>query len=175
MTTGRGINVLQIAQDWFASVVGHFQQAGITLPARRGIVPGEPRAVAWDCEQFVLTLGGIGFGVAVDASSQSTAPGPETSVTALRHCVMDLTLVRCTPQPARNATAPTIEALDAAGQQFFREAGILSQACVEFCTHLRKGFPPEGKVQPGVIEPIGPAGGYHALATVLTVTASRLS
>lgn len=175
MITGRAINVLEIAQGWYDYVVGHFNQAGVDLPGRRGIIPGEPRAVAWDCEQFVVTLAGIGYGQAQDASGPAPAPGTQAGVASLRHAVLDMTLVRCTPQPARNATAPDMDALHAAGERFFTDAGLLSQASVEFCTRLRKGFPPEGKVQPGVIEPIGPSGGYHGMATALVVTAPRLS
>jgi hypothetical protein len=93
---------------------------------------------------------------------------------SVRHVVLDLTLVRCTPSMTRQGRAPNIDALNVAGLQYMRDAGLLSQASVEFCTQVRTGLPPEGKVQPGVVDPVGPSGGFHALSTTLAVTAARL-
>lgn len=171
---GQAINIAALANMMLAGIIDHYAAAGdSTLPARRLVVPGESRTVAWDCEQLTVSLVGVGWGQALDMSSPSASAGPHTGVTALRHAVLAATLVRCTPVPAGNK-APTVAALQAAGDQYMRDAGLLSQALVELCSRIRQGLPSEAKVQPGAVEPIGPSGMFHALETTLAVTASRL-
>ena len=174
MTTGRRLLVAALAEDLLASIVGHFATAGVPLPARQAVVPGEPRTFAWDCEQLTVSLGGIGWGPAVDVSMPSPAPGITAGVFSVRHAVYAATLVRCTPVANRDGTAPAAEDLHAAGLAFMHDAGLISQALVEHVTRLRGTLPPEGKVQAGAVEPVGPSGGLHGLETILAVTASRL-
>lgn len=174
MTTGRRLLVAELAQDLLAAIEGHFATAGVELPARRCIVPGEPRTFAWDCEQLTVALGGVGWGPAVDISMPTPAPGINAGVFSVRHAVYAATLVRCTPPPNRDGTPPAAEDLHAAGLAFMRDAGLISQALVEHVTRVRGSLPPEGKVQAGAVEPVGPSGGLHGLETILAVTASRL-
>lgn len=176
MARGDAISVQSLAAKLLAAVEEHFAAAGEAnaLPGRRGVIPGEPRGVAWDCEQLTVTLAGIGWGQALDASQPSPQTAGPASVMALRHAVLAVTLVRCTPQPSAKGRPPSMDELAAAGARFMRDAGLLSQAVVELCTQLRQGLPREAKVQPGVVEPIGPTGGYHGLETSLVITAAGL-
>lgn len=174
MSTGRRLTVAVLAQDLLASIVGHFASAGVELPERQAVIPGEPRAIAWDCEQLTVTLGGIGWGPALDVSLPSPSPGTMAGVFSVRHAVYAATLVRCTPNPNRDGTAPPAAVLNAAGMAFMHDAGLISQALVEHITRLRGVLPPEGKVQAGAVEPVGPSGGFHGLETTLAVTAARL-
>ena len=86
----------QRIKDW---VVARFEESNQPLPERRYCAPGDPRSIAWDCEQFVVALGGIGWGQALDESSSSARTGSPVSVMGMRHAVYTLQLVRCTPQP----------------------------------------------------------------------------
>lgn len=173
MSTGRALSIASLAVNLLQAVAGHFQQAGVTLPDRRGVVPGEPRVIAWDCEQLTVSLAGIGWGQAVDLSSNSPAPGSQAGVMAVRHAVFAVTLVRCTPT-RRDGKTPDMVDLDEAGVQFMRDAGLISQALVEHGSRVRSGLPPEGRVQMGAVEAVGPSGGFHGLESTMTVTASRL-
>lgn len=170
---GQAINTASLAGKLLAAVEEHFAGTDNPLPDRRGVVPGESRTIAWDCEQLTVSLDGIGWGQAIDATPTSPQAGGPASVSALRHAVFSIQLVRCTPT-RRDGKTPEMDQLNAAGMVFMRDAGMLSQAVVEFVTQLRQGLDPTVRVQAGVIEAIGPSGGYHGLACALIVTASRL-
>lgn len=176
MAAGQAISVEALGHKLLAAIEEHFAQAGAgsALPERRAVMPGEPRGVAWDCEQLAITIVGVGWGQALDASSPSPQTAGQTAVMALRHVVYAATLVRCTPAPFNDGSPPDMTALAAAGAQFFRDAGLLSQALVEFASKLRQGLPREARVQPGAVEPIGPSGGFHGLEGTMAITAAAL-
>lgn len=176
MARGQAISVQGLAQKTLAAVVDHYTMAGAgsTLPERRAVVAGDPRGIAWDCEQLTVTLAGVGWGPAVDTTVLSPQTAAQTSVMALRHVVLAVTLVRCTPAPGRDGQPPSIQALEAAGLQFMRDAGLLSQALVELCSKLKDGLPREARAQPGIVDPVGPEGGFHGLETSLAITAGAL-
>ena len=176
MAAGQAISVAALGQKLLAAVEEHYAQAGAgsALPARRAVMPGEPRGVAWDCEQLAVTLVGVGWGQALDASSPSPQTGGQSAVMAVRHAVYAVTLVRCTPNPFEDGSPPDVVELAAAGAQFMRDAGLLSQALVEFASRLRQGLPREASVQLGAIEPVGPSGGFHGLEASMAVTAAAL-
>lgn len=156
-------------------VVARFEESGQPLPERRYCAPGDPRTIAWDCEQFVVALGGIGWGQALDESSSSARTGSPVSVMGMRHAVYTLQLVRCTPQPEGREKLPSVEALDAAGLVYMRDAGLLSQAMLTFAADLNQHLGREALVQCGVIEPVGPDGGFHAAEGTITITVGALS
>lgn len=170
-----GLDVAGTGQRIKNWVVARFEESDQPLPERRYAAPGDPRSIAWDCEQFVVALSGIGWGQALDESSSSARTGSPLSVAAMRHAVYTLTIVRCTPQPEGRAPLPTVEALDEAARVFMRDAGLLSQAMVSFAADLHQHIGKDALVQCGVIEPVGPDGGYHAVEGTITITVGALS
>jgi hypothetical protein len=176
VAAGQAISVEDLGHKLLAAIEQHFAQAGAgnALPERRAVMPGEPRGIAWDCEQLSITLVGVGWGQALDASSPSPQTGGQSAVMAVRHAVYAVTLVRCTPPPFEDGSPPDLAELAASGAKYLREAGLLSQALVEFASRLRQGLPRGASVQPGAVEPVGPSGGFHALEATMAITAANL-
>lgn len=172
---GQGLKLSDLAQNVLDGVVEHWARAAdaTPLPARRAVLAGEPRAIAWDCEQLTVTLSGVGWGQALDASATSPRAGMPASVASMRHAVLAVALVRCTPTPGRDGKV-AVDALHTAGLASLRDAGLLSQALVEITSRLRKNLPLEASVQAGVVEPVGPSGGFHGLEATLVVTTAEL-
>lgn len=178
MSTGQGIELRTIATELLAWVGQHWATDPDTapLPDRRLILAGEPGQIAWDCEQLTVTLLGIGWGQALDASAPTSprAGGP-VSVWAMRHAVLHVELVRCQPPIDNRTNKPTDPDMQAAGLSFLRDAGLLSQALVEYASRLGGTLPREASVQPGVVEPFGPDGDFHSLRATFAVTAAELT
>lgn len=178
-TLGKGLNIADTAEDLLEHIVRHWAAAPAgtraELPARRGILAGDPRTIAWDCEQLTISMVGIGWGQAIDAASTpSPRTGSPMSVSAMRHVVLAIALIRCTPGGGSDGQPPTIDALNTAGLTFLRDAGLLSQALVNFTTKLRQQLGKTASVQAGVVDPYGPAGGYHGAETTLAITVPEL-
>lgn len=177
---GKGLDVATTATDLLAHVVASFAAAAPgtvkELPTRRAVLAGDPRQVAWDCEQLTVCLEGIGVGQAVDASAAAPSPrmGSPISATALRHAVFAVSLVRCTPAPGNDGSPPSDTALNEAGLVYMRDCGMLSQALVTFVGILRDKLPDTGSVQVGAVTPYGPAGGYHSADVALAITVPEL-
>lgn len=177
MTSGTAINVRALATQMLDAVRTHWANApGAPLPDRQYVAPGEPRATAWDCEQLTVSLGGVGWGPAIDAGPTSPRSGTPASVASVRHAVLYVQLVRCMPTSGKQNVSPTVAALQAAGEQFMRDAGLLSQALVSWASTVRTLLPqmPTESVQVGVIEPVGPSGGFVGLEASAIVTAAQL-
>lgn len=164
----------QRIKDW---VIARFEESSQPLPERRYCAPGDPRSISWDCEQFVVALGGIGWGQALDEGSTSARTGSPISVMGMRHAVYTLQLVRCTPQPdaTKREKLPSVAALDAAGLAFMRDAGLLSQAMLTFAADMSQHLGRDALVQCGVVEPVGPDGGFHAAEGTITITVGALT
>jgi hypothetical protein len=177
-TAGQGIAVRGLAQDILDAVVSHWGGVAAPLPERRYVAFGDPSSVPWDCEQLVISLAGVGFGPAQDAAPPATPrAGTPASVMSVRHAVFNIALVRCIPTPSgRNATAPTVAELQAAGDRFMTDAGMLSQALVRWASRTYKNLPNDGasSVQLGVIEPGEASGGHVALSGAAIVTCAAL-
>jgi hypothetical protein len=178
VSTGQGLAITAVAESLLAAVVAHWAAASdaVPLPPRRLILAGDPRSVAWDCEQLTVTLQGVGWGQALDASSLSPRAGTPASVMSLRHAVLVVSLVRCAAEadPRSASGMPTDAALHADGLRYMRDAGLLSQAMVAYTAKILPGLPDEASVQAGAIEPRGPEGAFHGLETTLAVTAGQL-
>lgn len=172
---GKGLDLVSVAQQMLDVVVAQFEAAGHPLPDRRYVAPGNPGEIAWDCEQFVIALDGIGWGQAVDESQPSPRAGTPVSVNGLRHAVFSLTLVRCTPQPPARANLPTVDAINTAGLVYLRDAGLLSQALLNIAVELGRALRHEGNVQAGAVETAGPQAGYHGLQGSLAITVGALA
>lgn len=169
MSLGQGILVDQMAQLLLDHVVAHFGAAGVELPEHRVVTAGAP---AWDCEQLTVTLVGVGWGQAPDSATPTARPGTPVSVYALRHAVYAVGLVRCVPMP--DPDPPSMAELNAAGLRFMRDAGLLSQALVEVGSGVRNQLGPAGSVQAGMIEPIGPDGGFVGMDGQFVITSAVL-
>lgn len=183
-SAGQGLKVMTIANQLLQAVVEHWSVAlaaalpdVVALPERRYVHAGDPSSVPWDCEQLTVSLNGIGFGPAQDAAPTTPRAGGPANVLSVRHAVFDLALVRCIPTPSgRNATPPSMADLQAAGDRYMRDAGLLSQALVRWGTRTRGLLVNDGasSVQLGVIEPGEVAGGFVALTAAALVTAGDL-
>lgn len=175
---GKGLNVAVVAEALLAQVVAHWDAAVpgtlAPLPSRRLIAPGDPRSVAWDCEQLVVALEGIGFGQAQDAGpSPSPRAGVPFSAVALRHAVLTISLVRCTPLADNNGHVAA-QAIHASGLTFLRDCGVLSQALVTFAGLLRDQLGHTASVECGAITPFGPSGEYHSADGSIAITVPEL-
>lgn len=178
-TIGRGVAVRALALDLMAVIESHWAQSMATpLPARRYVAPGDPGSQVWDCEQLVISLAGVGFGPAEDSGPTSPRAGGPASVMSVRHAVFNVALVRCMPTPTgRNATAPSMEALQDAGEQFMQDAGVLSQALVRWGSRTQKSLQPgdgTASVRLGVIETGEASGGFVGLTALAAVTCANL-
>jgi hypothetical protein len=177
-TAGQGIAVRGLAHAILDAVVTHWGGTAAPLPDRRYVAFGDPSSVPWDCEQLVISLVGVGFGPAQDAAPPTTPrAGTPASIMSVRHAVFNIALVRCIPGPTnRNATPPTVAALQAAGDRFMTDAGMLSQALVRWASSTYKNLPNDGasSVQLGVIEPGEASGGHVALSGAAIVTCAAL-
>lgn len=183
-SAGQGLRVKTIANQLLAAVIEHWSIAlaasgadVVALPERRYVHAGDPSSVPWDCEQLTVALSGIGFGPAEDAAPTTPRAGGPANVLSVRHAVFDLALVRCIPTPSgRNATPPSVAELQAAGDRFMRDAGLLSQALVRWGTRTRGLLVNDGasSVGLGVIEPGDASGGFVAITGSALVTAGDL-
>jgi hypothetical protein len=177
---GLGLAVPGLARTVLDGVVAHFEAAGgdpsdaVKLPGRRVIAPGNPRLIAWDCEQLVVTMSGIGVGAAPGEGGRPVGKGNPISATGLRHAVFAVQLVRCVPESRDGTSPPPDDVLTKAGLALLRDAGLLSQALVEVCTKVAAGLPVGSRVVPGVVEVLGPEGAYAAVEGSLAVTAGQL-
>lgn len=176
---GKGLNIADTALELQAYVIAHWNAAGpgtvTPLPARQLIAPGDPRTIAWDCEQFTISMEGIGFGPAVDIAATSPRAGHGLSVNSLRHVVLTVSVVRCTPGPREDGTPPSADALQEAGLTFLRDAGLLSQAMVSYAGVLRARIGGDDRsVQCGAVTPFGPSGGFHSADAAMAITVPEL-
>jgi hypothetical protein len=144
MTT-LGLDVAGLAQLVYDHVTQHILDAGVTLPDRRIIAGGDTSSIAWDCEQWVLTMPGIGRGVSPNLIPGNTKVGVQFSVAGLRHVKFDAVLVRCEPT-APNGEAPPAEQITTAGLSLLRDAGLMSQAMVMAASAITGGLLPGSQV-----------------------------
>jgi hypothetical protein len=178
-TAGQGIAVRSLANSLKDAIEDHWAQSSAApLPERRYVSAGDPGSQAWDCEQLLISLAGVGFGPAQDAAPPATPrAGSPASVMSVRHAVFNIALVRCMPNPTGRATTPTVAALQAAGDQFMTDAGVLSQALVRWASRARAGIlsgDNMASVQLGVIEPGEVSGGFVGLSGAAIITCAAL-
>lgn len=174
MTLGQGLDITSEAAVLLATVAEHFAAAAVPLPDRQCLVAGDPRQFAWDCEQLTVSLQGIGWGPASSAATTAPRTGSPASVMATRHAVLAVTLVRCTPQMAEDGSPPSADELDAAGREFMRDAGLLSQAIVTYVSSATRRLDRVASVEAGVVEPVGPSATHHGLEAQLAITVGSL-
>jgi hypothetical protein len=178
-TAGKALTVRAMGETILAAVQDHYAATSpaVLLPERQYVAPGAPDQIAWDCEQLVVSVAGVGWGQAPSAA-QSPSPkiGSHVSVTAVRHVIYDVSLVRCTPSEGDPDTGlPSATDIHAAGLAFMTDMGLLSQALVVACATVRAGLDRSALVEPGAVNPAGPAGGYHGMSAQIAVTAGELA
>lgn len=173
-----GIDLITVAQATLDAIVTFFSSNGVELPPRQYVSAGAPATIAWDCEQLVVCLAEIGWGRSKDATQLSPSFGKQASVNAMRHATFAVQLVRCVPTVADGAEAPVLpsaEEIQASGEQSMVDAGLLSQALVNFVSFPNAAIPPGCNVQAGAVSPIGPEGGLVGLEAALVMTAANLA
>lgn len=170
-----GIDILTIAKGALAEIQTFYALNGVDLPERQAIVAGEPTVVAWDCEQLIVAMASIGWGRSVDATQLSPQFGKAASVDAMRHAEINIQLVRKTPTITDGGQLPPAAALEAAGEQYLVDAGMLSQALVNFVAFPNDVIPPGCNVQAGAVQPVGPLGDLVGLSVGLIITAGMLA
>lgn len=179
MAIGQRLTIFEIAETILNGVVAHYAaktDAEVEpLPARRYVNAGDPALLAWDCEQLTVSLQGVGFGQAADASPLAPQVGPSAGVFAVRHAILEVSLVRCVPGPDDNGNPPSDLVLYEAGATFMRDCGMLSQALVEIASRIRQDLQPEGKVTAGEVVPAGPEGSFVAAVGLFQVSALGLA
>jgi len=168
---GPRLTIREVGQAILDAVVGHFAVAGIALPERQYLAPGDPTQIAWDCEQLVVALQGIGWGQHPTAGPLATKMGSQINAVGLRHAIYVVSLVRCTPSDGDRETGlVSAQLIHAAGQQFMDDMGVLSQALVEACAEVRAGLDRGSLVEAGAINPEGPSGQYHGMSAPVAIT-----
>lgn len=171
MNAGQYLDIPSTAQAVFDGVIAHFAASRVVLPDLRYIAPGATRDIAWDCESYLVTCGGIQLGQAPGLTS--TAIGRQTgnpsSSGGVRYAIFSVQIVRCVP----SLEDPNTDKLTEASLELFTDAGMLSQALEELCG--RNGLLRQyGAATAGDVELIGPSGGYSATEGHLAVTAMAL-
>lgn len=174
-TAGKALTIRGMAESILGSIVDHYAAAAVTLPARQYVAPGDPTQIAWDCEQLVVAIQGIGWGQAPDAGVPTPRIGAPVSALAMRHAIYVVQLVRCTPTEGDpDSGIPEASAIHAAGLEFMTDMGLMSQALMVACATLRTGLDKTGLVQPGAVNPDGPSGAFHGMSAQIAITAGEL-
>lgn len=174
-TPGTRLGIREIGETILSGVQDHFAAAAQLLPERQYVAPGDPSQIAWDCEQLVVSLQGIGWGQHPSAGTVPAKIGGQTSAVAVRHAIFVVALVRCTPSVgARNTGVVPADQIQAAGLEFLTDAGVLSQALVVACARVRAGLDRADLVEVGAVNPEGPSGGFHGMSAQIAITSGTL-
>lgn len=173
---GKGLDIGGIATDLLAGIEEHFAASEVELPEARFVTAGNPQLVAWDCDQLVVGVAGIGYGWAADKASLSPKDASQLSAVGLRHVIFSVQLVRCIPSSGtgRTRSIPSPESLHEAGMKFVRDAGLLSQALHTAVGKLSAALKNTGLAEAGAISTLGPEGQYAAVDGSVMVTAGNL-
>lgn len=178
MALGQALDVYTLGDSLFRAVVDHFaarsQPEYQDLPERRYLAAGDSSSVAWDCEQFTVSLEGIGTGSSQDSPSPALPPGVPAGVAGVRYLTLMCSLVRCTPTLDESGNFPSVEAMAEAGALFYRDAGLLSQAVVEWVSQMRHQLGRSALVKAGDVLPAGPEGPFAGLICSVQITAVEL-
>lgn len=175
-----GLDVVTLAQRLLAYTVAFADEAGVELPARRYVAPGDSTVVAWDCEQLVVTMAGIAPGAGTTTPVTAVRSGSPSSV-GLRHVTLAVQLVRCTGEfgdglePADMFPDPAV--IQESGLQMMQDAGLLSQVTANLAAGADSVFAAAaggGLVTFGEVIPFGPAGCFWGLTATLSVTIGLL-
>ena len=166
MAAGDLLDIPTLAQTVFDGVIAHFDASSVSLPALRYIAPGATREVAWDCESYLVTCGGVAWGTGPGQGGTGRQTGNAVSV-MLRHTIITIQIVRCVDDPDQD---PDAARRTAAGLMILKDVGLITQAMTELCGR-RGPLARHGNAVPGAVEIIGPSGMYSAVEGNIDVTA----
>lgn len=169
--TGQGLNSAELAQSLFDYIVQAYSVAAGTepLPARQVICGGDIRLTSWDCEQFTVNLAGID----IDIPQQAPVTAGRLKATSLRHVAFTIQIVRCTATMDAKGHVKPAE-ITARGLQSLKDAGLLSQALLEWTTRAVSTDGPMGilAASTGAVIPVGPQGGLMGVEGQVVVSAA---
>lgn len=171
-TLGRYPDLPTVCTTLLAAINAHFAAAGVALPDSQFIAPGVYSEVSWDCEQLFVALQSVGWGVAEEAFQQTVQTGSNMSAMSQRHAVLIVELVRCEPGADGDGSAPEIADTNTAGLAFMKDCALLSQASIVAAAELNQAnnLGRGEVVRAGIVEPIGPSGGYQGAALSVYVS-----
>ena len=151
-----------LASDILTALVAELVADGISVPARRYVHAGE---VAWDCEQFVVSLKAMRPTMPGGAEVLPTGPG---GCVVLRSAVFEVSLIRCAPVPFEDGTPPNLAALNTWGLGRNDDALSLMRGVAR--AHNAGSF---GEVCSQVrieeVNSLGPDGGFGGVAVTIAV------
>ena len=172
-----GLELVSIGAGLLADVRSFFAGNNVDLPGRYYLAPGAPGLIAWDCEQLVVSLAGVLVGINEDAAQPIPQVGGGASAFEIRHAQWSVQLVRCTPGMDDDAQPPAPAEIQAAGELFMTDAGMLTQ-CLVNCAAFPANHPwmPVGALaKAGNVVALGPSGQYHGFEGTFTITATELA
>lgn len=118
--------IYDLGAQVLAVIEAAYATAGVDLPDRRYVTAG---AVAYDCEQLVVSLTRMYPGIAF----LEDPAAPVLKATLLRSVTFAVHLVRCIPTLTEGKTTvwPTPAALNASGEQILQDAYLLPTSVVK--------------------------------------------
>jgi hypothetical protein len=172
-----GLELVAIGAGILADVRSFFAGNNVALPDRYYLAPGAPGLIAWDCEQLVVSLAAIQWGINEDAVQPAPQVGAGAGVFEIRAAQWSVQLVRCTPGMGDDGVPPAPAAIQTAGEGFLLDAGMLSQCLVNLAAFpANHAWMPVGAlVKAGNVVALGPSGQYHGFEGTFTVTVTDLA
>lgn len=164
--------LLGAVEAWYADET----HGAAPLPARRYVAAGEPRTVAWDCDegQVTVALAAVPLNVRPDMTAPlaTQAPGRNRSTQLIRTAQYELQIVRPAPTSTLGGQAPARDVLDAAGLALMDDVAQLL-ACLNSAQTggalVPAGHAPAPVMVP-TVEVLGPEGPLAGLAAGVWVT-----
>ena len=161
------------AQGLLDEVVAHYEDAGVALPERRYVAPGEPGSTVWDCEQVTVTLASVGTNTSTAQTVAMPMVGTPAGVGLVRFATWAIQVVRCSPTFEGDGDPPDVTELLAAAAAGLDDAGHMSQLLVEVASlpmGSRSWLPIGSTINAGAVAPIGPEGGFQAVEATVAVS-----
>jgi hypothetical protein len=171
-----GLELLSIGAGILADVRGFYAGNNVDLPERYYLAPGAPGLIAWDCEQLVVSLASITWGINEDAIQPVPQIGG-AGVFEIRHAQWSVQLVRCTPGMGDDGVPPAPATIQAAGEAFLTDAGMLSQCLVNLAAFPagHTWMPVGALAKAGNVVALGPSGQFHGFEGTLSITVTELA
>jgi hypothetical protein len=172
-----GLDLETIGAGLLADVQAYFAANNVDLPDRHYLAPGAPGLIAWDCEQLVVSLASVSWGINEDALQPVPQIGDGAGTFEVRHAQWSVQLVRCTPVSDEGGQPPPAVDIQTAGELSLLDAGMLSQCLVNFATFPANHtwLPAGALAKAGGVVTLGPSGGFSGHEGTFTVTVTELA
>lgn len=145
------------------------------LPGRRYVAAGDPRAVAWDCDEGQVTVAFASSALQVRqdlAGPITQSPGGRNrAVQMMRSGSFELQVVRPAPQMGYEGEAPSAEVLSAHGVALLHDVEQII-AMVNDSQHRGTMLPDGHKpapVQVPLVEVLGPTGNLAGISVTIVI------